>query len=268
MIASGFSLFLAQAASSDVPDHFAWGAGTWALAAAGALFIGLNKGGLPGIGIFTAILFALLLPAKVSTGFVLPLLIVGDIGACLFLFRHDARWDLIRRLLPPTLLGVVLGFLLMDRIPETLYRPLIGWLTLGLAALQLIRDNTGNRLDQVVASHHYGRGMGVLTGVTTMLANAAGPVSTLYFLSLRLPKWEMVGSIAWLFLITNLCKVPFSAKMGLITGHSLLFAAALAPLVALGLWLGRRIAAKIPQKAFEQGALWLSVLAALKLLWR
>ena len=251
-----------------VADHFQWGPGTWALAVVGALFIGLNKGGLPGIGIFTAILFALLLPAKISTGFVLPLLIVGDIGATVFLFRHDARWDILRRLLPVTLLGVVLGFLLMDRIPEELYRPFIGWLTLSLSVLQIVRDRTGDRLDRFVASHHYGRGMGVLTGVTTMLANAAGPVASLYFLSIRLPKWEMVGTIAWLFLITNLCKLPLSAKMGLITPHSLLFAAALAPCVAGGLWLGHRIASKIPQKTFEQVALWFSILAALKLLWR
>ena len=105
------------------PETFSWGTGTWALAVVGAFVLGLNKGGLPGIGIFTTILFALLLPAKVSTGFVLPLLIVGDIGAVFFLFRKSVRWDLFRRLLPPTLAGVVLGFLLMDRIPEGLTGP-------------------------------------------------------------------------------------------------------------------------------------------------
>lgn len=253
----------------STPAHapFDWSAGTWALAVFGALFIGLNKGGLPGIGIFTAILFALLLPAKISTGFALPLLVVGDIGATWFLFRHDARWDLIRRILPVTLCGVVLGYFLMDRIPEAFYRPFIGWLTLGLSALQIVRDRTGDRLDRFVASHHYSTAMGVLTGTVTMLANAAGPVSTLYFLSLRLPKWELVGTIAWLFLITNLCKLPLSAAQGLVTGQSLRFALVLAPCVAVGLWLGRKIADKIPQKTFERGALWLSVVAAIRLLW-
>ena len=245
-----------------------WGPSIWALAALGAFVTGMNKGGLPGINIFTAVLFALILPAKFSTGFVLPLLIIGDIGTVFFLYRHTVRWDLFRRLLPPTLIGVVIGFFLMSRIPDGLYRPLIGWITLGLAALQIIRDNTGDRLDRLVASHHYGWAMGGLTGVTTMLANAAGPVASLYFLSLRLPKWEMVGTIAWLFFVTNLVKLPLSAAQGLVTPRSLLFALALAPAIALGLWTGKKIAVKIPQKAFEQFALWLSVAAALKLVWR
>ena len=53
-----------------------------------------------------------------------------------------------------------------------------------------------------------------LAGSTTMIANAAGPVMTIYLLACRLPKFEFVGTAAWFFFAINLLKVPFSASLG------------------------------------------------------
>ena len=53
----------------------------WLAVAGGALGIGLNKGGLTGLGILPVLLFAVVFDPRQSTGFVLPLLIIGDICA-------------------------------------------------------------------------------------------------------------------------------------------------------------------------------------------
>ena len=48
-------------------------------------------------------------------------------------------------------------------------------------------------------SHVFAWTMGLLAGVTTMMANAAGPIFVLYALAVGLPKYELVGTGAWFF---------------------------------------------------------------------
>jgi len=243
--------------------HFSgWG---WLAATAGALCIGMNKGGLTGIGILPVLLFAVVFQAKESTGFILPLLIVGDLCA-IGVYRRVVIWKVFWLLLPPALVGIVLGYCLMDRISESAFGPLIGWIIIALIALQFLRSALGEKLDHIFESHGFGIGMGVLAGFTTMLANAAGPVSTLYFLSVRLPKWNLIGTSAWFFFVINLCKVPFSAQLGLTNTTSLTLALMLAPLVVVGFLAGKYLAGVMPQKVFEWFLLGCTAVGALKLI--
>jgi len=236
----------------------------WLAVTCGALAIGLNKGGLAGLGILPVLVFAVVFQARESTGFILPLLIVGDLCA-IGVYRRQVVWKVFRTLLPPTLAGVVLGYFLMGRIAEAAFGPLIGWIILGLIALQFLRGYLGEKLDRIFESHGFGLVMGVLAGVTTMLANAAGPVAILYFISVGLPKWNLIGTSAWLFFVINLCKVPFSAQLGLTNAGSLTLALLLAPLVMIGFVLGRYLAGVMPQITFERFVLIFTALGALKL---
>ena len=54
-----------------------------------------------------------------------------------------------------------------------------------------------------------------------MLANAAGPIAQLYLLVMGLPKYAFIGTSAWLFLIVNVCKVPFMIDLKIITLDSM-----------------------------------------------
>jgi hypothetical protein len=98
-----------------------------------------------------------------------------------------------------------------------------------------------------------------------MLANAAGPITTVYLLACKLPKMEFVGTSAWFYLAVNVAKVPFSASLGLITPSSLAVNALLAPLILLGALGGRWILVRINQGAFEALMFAFSALGALKL---
>jgi uncharacterized membrane protein YfcA len=238
----------------------------WLAVIGGAFGIGLNKGGLTGLGILPVLLFAVVFHARESTGFVLPLLIVGDICAVV-IYRRVVIWKIFWTLLPPALTGIVIGFFLMGRISEAAFGPLIGWIIIGLIAVQFLRSALGETIDHIFESRGFGLVMGVLAGITTMLANAAGPVANLYFLSVRLPKWNLIGTSAWLFFVINLSKVPFSAQLGLTNAYSLTLAIALAPLVVLGFALGKYIAGALPQKIFERFLLACTAVGALRLIW-
>ncbi len=238
----------------------------WLAVTGGAFAIGLNKGGLTGLGILPVLIFAVVFNARESTGFVLPLLVIGDTCAILT-YRRVVLWKIFWRLLPPALTGVVIGYFLMGRISSAAFGPMIGWLILALIALQLIRGALGEKLDRFFESHGFGLFMGVLVGITTMIANAAGPVSTLYFLSVRLPKWNLIGTSSFLFFVINLSKIPFSAQLGLTNSYSLSLALALAPLVIVGFFCGRKLVGMIPQKPFERFLLVCTAIGAVKLLW-
>jgi uncharacterized membrane protein YfcA len=243
--------------------HFpAW---AWLALLGGAMAIGASKGGLSGMGILPVVCFAIVLPARASTGLVLPLLVVGDVCA-VCVYRRVVVWKVFWRLLPPALAGVVLGYLCMGHISEPAFRPLIGWIVLALVTVQFLRGMFGARFDHIFDSHGFGLFMGLLAGFTTMIANAAGPVAVLYFLSIRLPKWNLIGTMACFFFIINLSKVPFSAHLGLINGFSFQLSLFLAPMVLLGFFLGRFLAGRMPQKVFENFLLICTALGALKLL--
>lgn len=244
--------------------HFSvWG---WIAVLGGAFCIGVNKGGLAGLGVLPVLLFAVVFQARESTGVVLPLLVVGDLCA-IGVYRRVVIWKIFWALLPPTITGVVIGYFLMGHIPEAEFAPLIGWIILTLIALQLVRQAFGKRVDHIFESRGFGIGMGALAGITTMLANAAGPVATLYFLSVKLPKWNLIGTSAWFFFVINLCKMPFSVHLGLTNPYSLSLALVLAPLVVIGFFSGRQIAAVMPQKLFERFLLLFTAVGALRLIW-
>jgi uncharacterized protein len=238
----------------------------WLAVTGGAFCIGMNKGGLTGLGILPILIFAVVFNARESTGFVLPLLIIGDICG-IIIYRRVVLWKVFWTLLPPALVGVFIGYLLMGRISNAAFSPVIGWIIVALIALQFLRSALGEKIDHIFESRSYGLGMGVLAGITTMLANAAGPVANLYFISMRLEKWNLIGTSAWLFWIINLSKLPFSANLGLTNAYSLTLALVLAPLVVIGFFTGRTLAGIMPQKIFERFLLACTAVGALKLIW-
>lgn len=107
---------------------------------------------------------------------------------------------------------------------------------------------------------------GTLAGFTTMVANAGGPVMSLYLLSVGATKLRFMGTAACFFFATNLVKLPFSIGLSLVTVDTLRTALVLVPLVLLGALLGRRLLRTIKQSVFERLVLIMTVLASLFLL--
>jgi uncharacterized membrane protein YfcA len=108
--------------------------------------------------------------------------------------------------------------------------------------------------------------MGFLGGASTMLANAAGPVMSLYFLAARLPKLGMVATSAWFFCVVNLCKVPFSISLGLQPAWAYGLALMMLPVIWSGVWVGQKIVRALSQRVFEWMVLVFAAIGALRLL--
>jgi uncharacterized membrane protein YfcA len=241
-------------------------AAQWSLVVFSAFGLGVAKSGFAGIGLFHVVVFAFIFGAKKSTGYVLPMLLFGDVCAVLAYRLKHARWDYIKSMSLPTGIGVVIGWALMDRISESAYKPVIGSIILGLAAMQLSRMWRPDWFEHVPHAPWFAWSLCLIAGFCTMLANGAGGMIALYLVTVSMPKLEVVGTTAWFFLLLNLFKVPFSAQLGLIGAETLMLNAVLTPMIVFGLLAGRWLIHRIPQRQFDSLVLLLSSVAALRLI--
>lgn len=253
----------ASSASSARVNLSEW---QWTLLALGAFFSGLAKTGVPGLGVLGVALFANALSAKASTGALLPLLISADVISVAY-YRKHANWLQLWKLFPWVVLGIVAGYFTLGRISDAAVQRWIGGILLGMVALNLGRRfRADGLLSNVPSSFWFAAMTGILAGFATMVANAAGPVMTLYLLAIDLPKMELIGTGAWFFMLVNIFKVPFSVNLGLITPASLLADAILFLPMLPGALLGPIILRRLDQAKFELIVLVLAVLASLRLL--
>jgi uncharacterized protein len=237
----------------------------WTLAIVAAICAGLSKAGFAGLGLVAVIVFANIFGARDSTGVVLPLLIAADLGA-VGIFKQHARWDYIRRTLPAAAIGVIIGAVVLARLDNATFKPVLGAIILALTTMQLARLRWPDLLGSVPHSRGAALTLGLLAGMTTMMANAAGPLVALYFVAVGLPKFEVVGTLAWFFFLINLFKMPFSIGIGVVRWSSLAFDAVLVPAVFLGLFGGRWLIHRIPQRAFDAMMLLFAAVASLRLI--
>ncbi len=237
----------------------------WLYLVVGAMGIGIAKSGLSGVSMVHVVVFAWVFGARNSTGVLLPLLIIGDICA-VYLLGRDVLWSYVKRLLPPALIGVVIGWWLFTILDADVFKPLIGTIILLLSAGQLFRMWRPELMERVPHAIWFAWMMGILTGITTMLANAAGPIVALFLLAISLPKMQLVATSAWFFLILNISKLPFSYNLGLIDLTTLEINLVLSPVVLFGLYCGRWIVRKIPQRTFDTLLFIFTAVAALRLI--
>ncbi len=239
---------------------------SWILAFLASFTLGINKSGIKGIAVIFVTLMALAFGARASTGLLVPLFVVGDIFAVWYYNKH-AQWKYIRRFLPWMMSGVVLGVLIGNDLPEQTFKVCMVIVILGSVVMMAWWDM---RKSKVVPTHWTFAGfMGIMAGITTMIGNLAGAFSNIFFLAMRIPKNEFIGTAAWLFFIINLFKLPFHIFVwGTITADTLLINAKLLPGVALGLFCGIRLVKIIRDQFYRKMILILTALGALILLFR
>ena len=236
----------------------------WAVLAISAFAIGISKTGLPGMAILVVPLLAIVFGAKASVGLLLPILIFADLFAVGY-YRHHGKWQHLIRLLPWALVGIGVGYVVLSKIDNSTLKPLIGIIVLAMLVIRfrtIIKDDPKN-----VPQHGmFSAVMGFLSGATSMMANSAGPVMTLYLLSMRFDKKKFIGTAAWFFFIVNWIKVPLMGRLDMITMASLKMDLMVFPAVVLGALTGIWLLKRIPQRLFNIIALLLAAIASLKLL--
>lgn len=171
------------------------------------ILIGVSKTGISGAGLFVVPVFAKIFGAKPSTGLVLPLLIFADIFAVSYYNRH-ANWKYVLKLIPWAVAGILIATFVGRQIDDVQFRQMIAVIVLLGIGLMIFQDFYSSQ-PKVPDYWWMAALLGLGGGFATMIGNAAGPIMSLYLLSMRLPKNIYIGTGAWFFFIVNVFKVPF-----------------------------------------------------------
>ena len=236
-----------------------------------AFLIGVNKTGIPGIGTLPVVILSILFPADFSTGLQLIMLCLADLMAVAY-YRRGANWKLLVKLLPCALAGIALGDRILAYMTDnTVLSLAIGIILILLAGLHFYRTYC-LKSENVPTHWSFTAGTGVVAGITTQIANAAGPVMALYLLAMRLDKKEYMGTAAVYFMILNWIKLPIFCLEGRISWESVKLDLPMIPVLVLGAAAGIWFVKVVPQKKFDTiiqvlvviSAVWLIVSTLLK----
>lgn len=223
----------------------------WFAISIAAQSIGMSKTGVQGIMLMIVPLMAMAFGAKESTGVILPMLCMADIIAVAY-YKRIADWKIVAKLLPTSILGFFLAIGVDNMIPNGQFRQLMGW-TLMLALIVMIWSEIFGKENRWMKKWWYTAIFGLLGGFTTMIGNVAGPVMSVYLLSMRKEKMEYIGINAWFFLVVNLLKVPLQAFVwNNITWDSLQLNLVMLPVIGIGSLIGIRIVKLLPEKIFRR----------------
>ena len=230
-----------------------------------AVLIGINKTAIPGLGVLPVVMLTLFFETRMSTGVQLGMLALADLIAVSY-YRKKADWRILLRLLPWALLGLAVGSGVLRLIPDNgpVMCRVIGGIVLALMILSMVRKRIAP--EKIPSGTLWSAFYGIMLGSTTQLANAAGPISSIYFLAMKLPKEKYLGCCAWFFLILNWIKLPIFAWEGRVTAESVKLDLCMIPFLLLGGFLGIVLLRKMPQKVFEAVIQILVIVAAIRLL--
>ena len=231
----------------------------WLLGTFCAFMIGVAKTGAPGVGTMVAPLMVLMVgDARMATAWALPVLVTADVFAVVYWRRHAEVHQLFS-LIPWVLAGIAGGALAFS-LDEQIIRRVIGVIIFGMVALYLWRRFSPT--PQVAGNPGF---YGICTGFASTVANAAGPVMSLYLLSKKLPKEKFVATGAWFFFAMNLLKAPVYAWYDLYSRASLLFAVLMVPAVLAGAMAGQWLVRNVTQEVFEVAVVALTAVSCLLL---
>lgn len=236
------------------------------MAATAVFLMGVSKAGLKGMSIFNVTLMALAFGSRASTGLFIPLLLVGDVFAVVYYNRHT-QWKYILKFIPWMILGILVGVIIGKDLPEREFKwgmAIVIFLSLGMLIWWDRRKS-----EKVPTYWLFSGSIGILAGICTMIGNLAGAFTNIFFLAMRLPKNEFVGTAAWLFLITNLFKLPFHIWVwNTISEESLAINLRLLPAIFAGLFLGVFLVKKINEKNYKRFILIVTAIGAIAILFR
>ena len=239
----------------------------WIVTAIAVLITGISKSGLGGaLGGLAVPFMAIWLSPRDALAVMLPILITMDFVG-IRAWSGKASWPDLRYLIPGAIVGILIGSLLFGVMSDRIVKIAVGLIAVGFALDKMMRRKPHDA--PVTSGPHKTAGvlLGACSGFTSTLAHAGGPPVMMYLLGRRVPRQTLVATSVFFFAVINMAKLPFFISLGLFRRETLTMSAMLLPLVPLGVWLGLKVLAKIPEKPFYIMATAALGLSGVKLLW-
>ncbi len=237
----------------------------WVIFVFCAFLTGSAKTGVPGVFLMVVPIMALSIGGKLSTGFLLPIMIMADFVALIY-YRHHISWKPVFKVLPWLMIGISLALWVGNNIDDRQFKIAMACSVFACVGI-IIFENKVKMGQTLLKSKLFYLVFGVVGGFATMIGNAASPLIGVYLLLMYLPKNNYISIAAWIFAILNLIKFPLHYFIWeTITPDSLLTNIKLAPFILLGGICGFWLVKTIPSDRYRQLIIGVTLVSAFLLL--
>jgi uncharacterized protein len=227
------------------------------------IVLGLSKGGFTGLSSLAMPMMSLVISPVRAAAIVLPVLIVQD-WVSVWAFRRDFSPRNLLILIPASMIGVAVGWLLAARVSEDAVRLAVGVISIAFVVYMLIRD----RLDLApVATPGVPVGLlwGSLAGFTSFISHAGAPPFQVYVMPQNLKPRVFAGTATMFFAAVNLIKLPPYLMLGQFSRENLTLSALLIPVAVLAIYAGVWVVRRVPADRFYAIILAITFLIGAKL---
>lgn len=212
-----------------------------------AFFVGLSKGGLPGVGMLGVPVLSLVMSPINAAVLLLPIYVLSDTVA-VWLYRKEFSLDNISVLIPAGFMGVAIGWATASLVSEAVVSLLIGIMGVAFCLNIWLRQKRLAAPDKATLPR--GIFWGTLSGFTSFVSHAGAPPYQIYVLPQKLPKMVFAGTTTIVFAAINLAKVIPYATLHPYSIATLKVASALLPAAILGTIAGRVLVKWLPEAKF------------------
>jgi len=233
-------------------------------AAISVIIVGISKSGFgAGLGILSLPLMASQSSINEALAILLPLLIAIDLVGLSY-FIHNANWRILKIIVPPAIVGLLLGMIFFTAITPKVLTLSIGIFTL----LFLIQNLLMSHLDLSETKSYpwLGRAMGLTSGFTSFVAHIGGPPITVYMLREKLLPMVYTSTLGIFFTIINFGKLGPYAYLDLLNYQQLATSIILLPCVPVGVYFGFYLAKRISMKWYYRTVRFFLLIASIKLI--
>lgn len=227
--------------------------------------IGVAKGGFSGLGALLTPILSLVLPVSSAVGVLLPMLMVGDAFA-LYMYWKEWDTDLVKRMLPPGIVGALIGTFLLSWLPSNVLRIALGIFVLIVVAYKF----TSERIKAIRyrPSLWHAPAAGLLAGIASGMFNSGGPAFNSYLLLKKVSARPFIATGAIYFATLNLIKVPGFLYTGVLDLPLLFSLWWVFPFIPIGIWVARLTLTRVSPSAFERIIIILLIFSSLWLFWQ
>lgn len=180
-------------------------------------------------------LLAHLFPLK----FVIPMVVLLDCLGAISMglkLRADVRKAELAPLLPFLVVGLIVGAFLLLKLPTEVLLGALGVCVLVYGGLYATGRQPRFRVSRWAAPP-----VGVFAGITSAAFGIGGPIYVMYLTARGATPEQVRATVPVIFIFTTIGRIIIFAAAGLFKTQVLLTAAALLPIMVLGMWIGHHL---------------------------
>lgn len=213
-----------------------------------AVVVGMSKGGLASAAALAVPFCALFMNPVNAAAILLPVFLVTD-WAAVWLYRRDFSGRNLAILIPAVIVGTLAATLVTPYLSELVLLLVTGFIGFWYCARSWLgRGDTSPAPARVIPGLFWG----MLTGIASFITHSGAPPAQAYLMPQKLAKLDFAGTIAIVFMVGNLAKLPGYWVLGALDGLNWTLTAILAAAGIGGAGIGRWIVGRMPEGAYTR----------------